>query len=84
MDICLIMDVLEHLDDPESAVANAAEALRPGGHLLVTVPHDPTLWKTALFGGETNRLQAVLESKASPYRNGVSLLAVYRRREDVP
>lgn len=44
VDACLILDVLEHLDEPRTAVSNAVEWLRPGGHLLVTVPADPRLW----------------------------------------
>lgn len=44
VDVCLIMDVLEHLDDDRTAVSNAISVLRPGGHLLITVPADPSLW----------------------------------------
>lgn len=44
IDACLLMDVIEHLEDDRTAVANAAEALSPGGHLLITVPADPRLW----------------------------------------
>lgn len=39
----LARDVLEHLDD-RTAIAEAARVLRPGGHLLVTVPAWPSLW----------------------------------------
>lgn len=44
VDVCLLMDVLEHLADDRTAMRNAAEVLRPGGHLLITVPSDPNLW----------------------------------------
>lgn len=44
VDVCLIMDVLEHLDEDALAVSNAASVLKPGGHLLITVPADPELW----------------------------------------
>jgi SAM-dependent methyltransferase len=44
IDACLLMDVIEHLEDDRTAVTNAAEALSPGGHLMITVPADPRLW----------------------------------------
>jgi SAM-dependent methyltransferase len=43
-DLVLALDVLEHLDDDAAALAEAARLLRPGGHLLITVPAGPALW----------------------------------------
>ncbi len=37
-DTVLLLDVLEHLDDPEKAVSEAARILRRGGTCLVQVP----------------------------------------------
>jgi len=34
-DVVLLADVLEHVDDPQQAVSEAARMLRPGGHLFV-------------------------------------------------
>lgn len=45
-DAIIMSEVLEHLPSPEMALAEAARVLRPGGVLLVTVPHAdyPFLW----------------------------------------
>ena len=40
----MILDVLEHLPDPEVALAHALELLRPGGKIVITVPAMPSLW----------------------------------------
>lgn len=39
VDAVLLLDVLEHLGDPRRAVAEAHRVLRPGGVLVVSVPH---------------------------------------------
>tara|TARA_R110002072_G_scaffold4174_1_gene29374 strand:+ start:77920 stop:78636 length:717 start_codon:yes stop_codon:yes gene_type:complete len=35
VDVVLLADVLEHVEDPRAAIAEAARMLRPGGHLFV-------------------------------------------------
>lgn len=37
-DTLLLLDVLEHLPDPQAALAEVARVLAPGGRLLLTVP----------------------------------------------
>jgi SAM-dependent methyltransferase len=44
LDLVTALDVLEHLTDDRAAVAELHRVLRPGGHLVVTVPVDPRLW----------------------------------------
>jgi SAM-dependent methyltransferase len=40
----MVMDVLEHVEDDFSLVSQVLALLRPGAHLLITVPADPSLW----------------------------------------
>ena len=43
-DLILMLDVLEHLDEPEHALRRALELLKPGGIVVVTVPAFRLLW----------------------------------------
>lgn len=42
--LILMLDVLEHLANPEEALANVRRLLAPGGVFLATVPAFPALW----------------------------------------
>jgi SAM-dependent methyltransferase len=42
-----MLDVLEHLSETKSALAEAYRVLRPGGRLVITVPAHPRLWSEA-------------------------------------
>lgn len=44
VDAVIAMDVLEHIDDDETAASEIARVLRPGGTAFITVPADPKLW----------------------------------------
>jgi SAM-dependent methyltransferase len=43
-DLVTALDVVEHLDDDVSALREMGRVLRPGGHLLVTVPAHRFMW----------------------------------------
>lgn len=45
-DVVVALDVLEHVD-PDAFLAEARRLVRPGGHLLLTVPAFPALWSEA-------------------------------------
>lgn len=67
--LVLFLDVLEHMDDPEAAVAHAAGLLEPGGVALVTVPAWLHLWTTHdelnrhVTRYDAGRLRALLETE---------------------
>ena len=39
-DVCLSVDVMEHIEDDRAVFRNVAAVLRPGGHLVVNTPSD--------------------------------------------
>ncbi len=43
-DVLIATDVIEHLDDDAAALHEFVRVLRPGGHLVLTVPAFPALW----------------------------------------
>lgn len=43
VDVCLFLDVLEHVDD-RAALAEARRVLRPGGLAILSVPAAPSVW----------------------------------------
>lgn len=43
-DMVAALDVLEHVDDDAASLKAMADCLRPGGHLVLTVPAFPALW----------------------------------------
>jgi SAM-dependent methyltransferase len=49
-DCCLLLDVLEHLEQPSLALSQVARVLKAGGQLVVTVPNW-TNWVTAKLLG---------------------------------
>lgn len=42
--LILALDVLEHIEDDRSALKEMHRSLKPGGHVIVTVPQHPCLW----------------------------------------
>jgi SAM-dependent methyltransferase len=48
-DDCLLMDVLEHLGDPEKALKEIHRILKPGGSLIVVFPNDRNFFWSRLL-----------------------------------
>lgn len=46
LDTVLIINVLEHVPDPQTALRNIFDALAPGGRIVVLVPQHPQLYNT--------------------------------------
>jgi 2-polyprenyl-3-methyl-5-hydroxy-6-metoxy-1,4-benzoquinol methylase len=40
VDLCILSEVLEHLDDPELAMENVGRILKPGGDVIIVYPND--------------------------------------------
>jgi SAM-dependent methyltransferase len=77
-DAVLLLDVIEHIAEPERTICQAARVLRPGGLLIVTVPHRGILrWLDALnlYASLRRRwpslppLEAATESEGGPHRH---------------
>lgn len=44
LDLVFLLEVLEHLDYPETALKEISRVVRPGGYLILGVPREP-LWR---------------------------------------
>jgi SAM-dependent methyltransferase len=76
VDAVVSINVLEHIEDDEKAIANLVNVIRPGGHLLISVPAMAALYNDLdrLAGHcrryDTSRLREILQ------RQPVDLLRV--------
>lgn len=66
-DAVLALDVIEHLDDDRAALSRLEKLVRPGGHLIVSVPALPELWSAydAVQGHRRRYLPATLRQAFS-------------------
>lgn len=77
-DAVILLDVVEHIAAPERVLAEARRILRPGGMIVVSVPHrSPTQWLDALnlYSWLRRRrpslppLEAATESDGGPHQH---------------
>lgn len=54
-DVVLLADVLEHIEDDFLLVSKLLASMKPGAHLLLMAPADPTLWSAHDKGFEHYR-----------------------------
>lgn len=84
VDTCLFMEVIEHLETPEKALAELTRVLRPGGRLIVVFPYDITMlaarliclkWQEARFDPYHLKQWSLRELRSLGRKLGISLLA---------
>jgi SAM-dependent methyltransferase len=71
------LDVIEHLEDDAAALNRLASLLRPGGHLIVSVPSNPQEWRwdDDVFGHYRRYTESDLRAKLR--RAGLEPLEVW-------
>jgi len=67
-------DILEHIDDDESAIRNIHDALKPGGRVVITVPAGKNLWSAIDQFTEHKRRYSYSELKAKLQNNGFTII----------
>ena len=75
-DVIGAFDVLEHISADEEVLAQVHQAIRPGGGLLVTVPHHPFLWSAVDEYARHVRRYRTRELKEKIERAGFSVLRI--------
>lgn len=80
--VYLLMDVAEHVEDDHLLLSRLIGAMRPGSHLIVTVPSDPSLWSShdVNFGHHRRYTPARLESTWEGLPVEVRLFVDFNRR----
>lgn len=83
-DTVLCLNVLEYVEDPGRIVRAAAEALKPGGRMIVLVPHGPALYGTLDRAmGHRRRFRAA-ELRELLEKAGLQVEKTYGLRSGVP
>jgi SAM-dependent methyltransferase len=73
-DLVVVLDVLEHIDDDESALMALVPLLKPNGHLIITVPAFPFLWSSHDLMHHHRRRYFLSEVENKFRRSGLEIL----------
>lgn len=72
-DLVTSFDVIEHIDEDRIVLDEMARILRPGGHLLLTVPAHPFLWTSHDDANEHKRRYTKKELKTKVREAGLDV-----------
>jgi len=72
-DLVTALDVIEHVEDDRAALQGLARCLKPGGHILVTVPAFPFLWSAHDVANHHHRRYTRATLKAAVEQAGLKL-----------
>jgi len=88
MDSCLLMDVIEHIEDPEGVLEEILRVLMPGGSLILVFPNDGIFFLARILflkfreafhdpghlrGWNPGRMKGLLEKKGFRVRRRMNL-----------
>ncbi len=73
-DVVGAFDVLEHIEDDETVMAQMFQALRPGGGVLITVPQHMSLWSQADVEAMHQRRYSAQEMRRKLERAGFQVV----------
>jgi len=88
MDCCLLMDVIEHVEDPEGVLEEILRVLKPGGALILVFPNDRMFFLARILflkfkeafhdpghlqGWNPGRMKRLLEKKGFQVRRRMNL-----------
>jgi SAM-dependent methyltransferase len=81
-DLVLLCDVLEHIEDDEGFLRALVSLMKPGAHLLLTVPADPRLWSPhdEVYGHYRRYTRSTLAATLGVAPARARLLAPFNRR----
>ena len=76
VDAVTLLDVIEHLDDDEAALRAACAAVRPAGHVIVTVPAYQWLWSEHDVSNQHRRRYTARRLRNAHQRAGLRPLQI--------
>lgn len=81
-DLVLLCDVLEHVEDDQTFLLDLVSLMKPGAHLLLTVPADPRLWSPHddVYGHFRRYTRTTLAAVCRSTPANIRLLAPFNRR----